>query len=277
MSAVSIAQVSKHLKFRQVRKTQSNADFCNRPLVIFFTWLGASEKAIDRYCHIYHQVDCDVLTVQGTTTQFLWPIKAKELSVEVLEFLQNHSPDDPQPLIVHGVSVGAFNYTVFFMELAKSPSLFKSVTSRIKAQVFDSPVVGSLSQMVEGIANAATKNRCTNTLVRTVVQAYLDITKSYSVSYYEKCIAAVYSNPVTSPALLMYSLNDQLMNAAAMEAMIRNWKVMLDRNVWVKCWRASAHAGHLTKHRDDYIHTLYTFLKASDINISHNASGLSKL
>ena len=77
MSELSIQEtkLSKHLTLRTVpmdaAKQACQQTTYNRPLVLFFPWLKAPRKVINRYCQLYHDVGWDVLAVDGEAKHFL--------------------------------------------------------------------------------------------------------------------------------------------------------------------------------------------------------------
>ena len=64
-----------------------NFEAKNRPLVVLYDWLYASQSALDKYCDLYHDIGLDVLTVRGKLIHFLWPLKGKELAENLMKFL----------------------------------------------------------------------------------------------------------------------------------------------------------------------------------------------
>ena len=255
----STLSISKHLKLQEEGRSK---DAARPPLVLFYTWLGASSKAVERYCQLYKDRGCDVLRVEGDVSHFLLPSRGKALAKEVMSHLEKDlSSNQDRELLVHACSIGAFNYTILTMELQNSPDLFEMVSSNVKGQVFDSIVVGSFARMAYGVASMITNNAVANTIIKSTVLAYFALTKPFTLEFYNKCIEAFQDNPIDSPVLFFYSSDDPLADPEAMAKMLSRIKSQKMKIVLEKHWEKSTHAGHLRRHREEYVDTLYGFLE----------------
>lgn len=47
----------------------------DRPLVVMLSWLMAKKKPLLKYAEIYTEMGFDVLTIQISPWQLLWPVK----------------------------------------------------------------------------------------------------------------------------------------------------------------------------------------------------------
>lgn len=230
-----------------------------RSLVIMFPFLRASPSVISHYCDLYHKHGYNVLTVTGTLKHFLWPAAGFTLAREVLDYLSsNELPLSTSRFYIHGFSIGAYIYTLVMMELAKGKIKYASITPKIKAQVFDSLVIGGFDSMSTGIT--VIKNPIVKSLTHGLFSTYLMLTKRHTKDVLEQAIEHFKHHPIRSPILLYYCLNDPMSKPEAVQEMLNTWQQEYKLDIHVKCWERSIHAGHFQAHPDQYSRTLDAFL-----------------
>ncbi|XP_067110628.1 transmembrane protein 53-like isoform X2 [Osmerus mordax] len=233
-----------------------------RPLLLLFPWLGARPAGIAKYRDLYLGRGLDVLVVESNVWLFLWPRWALEYGAEVLQVL-----GDPRftqrPLLVHASSIGGFTFTQLLMHMAQGPGELSHLARRVRGQVYDSMVVGSLEQMATGLGKTLFPRM--EVLVRRLALGYFWLFKTHTADTYLNCIQVFYNSPVTSPALFFFCENDCLCNPVAMEAVIDHWR---KRGVVVETrkWKESIHAGHLRCHPQEYLSMLETFVNSLSLD-----------
>ena len=234
----------------------------NNPLVLFFPWLGATSGAIDKYCELYHKKGWDVLIVNATAKHFLWPPNAKVITKDVLDYVMSKSVQDERTdFIVHSMSIGAFIYTVLFVELQNQPGKYKEFQNKLRGQIFDSIVIGGLKHMGKGVAASITSNPLGDFSIRGLISMYLAVTRKHTVNYYDYTVKFFHDKPVTVPTLFYYALDDKFSDPNAMENLIGAWRAEHPKmDVTYKCWSKSVHAGHLRLHRQEYVSEMTHFL-----------------
>lgn len=52
-----------------------------KPLVVMFAWMLATKKNLAKYVQIYADQGFDVLTVEITPWQLLWPVKGAQVNI----------------------------------------------------------------------------------------------------------------------------------------------------------------------------------------------------
>lgn len=81
---------------------------------------------------------------------FLWPRWGLEHGKKLLELLESERFVS-RPLLVHAFSIGGYTFAQLLMHVTQDPHKYQSLTKRIKGQVYDSLVVGSLENMAIGM------------------------------------------------------------------------------------------------------------------------------
>ncbi|CAH1795947.1 unnamed protein product [Owenia fusiformis] len=261
---IKMTNVSSHLILRKVPDSLAKQSQCSRPLVLLFPWLNSKPKAVDRYCGLYHKNGLDVLTIRSDAKHFLWPSKGVEIAQELLEYLSKEKPT--VPLMVHAFSVGAYTYTICFMELVNNAKKYGNVKTRICGQILDSFTYGGqkeqgLSNMGNGIAIAATKKSFLQSMIRGGIASYFTITRPFTVKFYADALEQVWEMPIKVPTLVIYSKDDPMCCPEETEKLIANWTERNEFDVTTKCWDKSVHAGHLLSHPKEYVDTLSQFSK----------------
>ena len=96
-------------------------------------------------------------------------------------------------------------------------------------------------------------------LVKPASLLYFSTFKHQTVDYFNKGIEAFRDTPVKAPVLVFFCENDIMSNPQAVEELIDHWRKR-GMDVTVKKWEDSTHAGHLRRHRQDYLTSLDTFI-----------------
>lgn len=250
LKATTQQRISKHIIHRKLTERPEGKV---TPLVILWPWLRAPVKAVDRYCDVYHDLGWDVLTVNSQLQHFTWPKLALPVAHEFMEAVEKCHPKGP--LVVHGMSIGAFMYVVATDEIRRENT---SMESRIVAQVCDSLVVGDLSNAV---AEVLAGHRILQAISRTSLELYFRITKQSTWDIYQYYLEEVRERPVRVPTLVFSSLDDPFCNSGKLQDMINGWRELPGMEVTTQIWQQSQHAGHLRKYPEQYREILYKFMQ----------------
>ncbi len=263
-STTSSTKLSPHLDlWRSNVQTLPENRGRRNTLVVLFPWLYATPKAISKYCELYHERGLDVLTVSCQLKHFLWPSTARSVATELLDYLgKNDVPLNTDRFLVHAFSVGAYVYTITLMELAAGLNKphYDVVREKIRGQIFDSIVVGSLGRMANGIANMA-DNQLSRWAVVTMAMTYFTLTRPFTVKFYDKAVDFFFNRPPRCPTLFYYCLNDPMADPRSMDELFAVWRDTHGMDVTVKCWERSLHAGHLREHPEQYRLALEGYLR----------------
>ncbi|XP_070687510.1 transmembrane protein 53 [Pempheris klunzingeri] len=266
-SGVTAHRLSKNVTFylnesaSPVSGCQTHASEDHKPLMLLLPWLGSRPQAVAKYCDIYFRTGFDVLVVESEVQEFLWPRWGLDRAKTLLELLQSERFVS-RMLLVHAFSIGGYTFSQLLVHVSRDPQKYQALTQRIKGQVFDSLVVGSLETMAIGLGKTVFPQW--ETLVKKASLLYFGMFKRQTVDYFNAGIDAFLNTPVTAPALFFFCENDALSDPRSMEEMIDEWKKR-GMDVTVKKWEDSTHAGHLKRHQQEYLATLDLFLRSLHI------------
>ncbi|XP_032441601.1 uncharacterized protein LOC116734363 [Xiphophorus hellerii] len=242
-------------------RVQSQTPEDHKPLMLMLPWLGSRPQAVSKYCEIYFRTGFDVLVVESEVKDFLWPRWGLDRGKTLLELLQSERFMS-RPLLVHAFSIGGYTFAQLLVHISQDKQQYQAVTNRIKGQVYDSLVIGSLEHMATGLGKTLYPR-----LESLVVQAsmlYFCIFKRQTVDYFNASIDAFYNTPVKAPALIFFCENDLLSDARSVEKLVDYWQ-NCEMDITTKKWEVSTHAGHLRQHPQEYLSTLNTFLHSLHI------------
>lgn len=128
---------------------RSDSVSTSRPLLVFFSWLGARPGAVAKYRDLYLGRGMDVLHVQSSVTHFLWPRWGLNYGLEVLKVLEE-PPFSGRRVLVHASSIGGFTFTQMLTHIAQGPQKHTGLARRVIGHIYDSLVVGTLEHMAIG-------------------------------------------------------------------------------------------------------------------------------
>lgn len=229
-----------------------------KPLLLLLPWLGSKPHALAKYCEIYLRTGFDVLAVETEVERFLWPRWGLEYGGQLLELLESERFAQ-RPLLVHAFSIGGYTFAQILIHVAKDPLKYQGLTSRIKGQIYDSLVVGSLERMAIGVSRNLFPRW--GPVVKRASLLYFYMFKRQTVDYFNMGIDAFKKTPVPAPALFFFCNNDALCDPEALEEMLEQWD-KLGISVTSKKWVESIHAGHLRAHPQEYMSILKNFLNS---------------
>ncbi|KAK5895695.1 hypothetical protein CgunFtcFv8_009365 [Champsocephalus gunnari] len=243
-------------------QNHSQSESTARPLLLFFSWLGARKVAVAKYRDLYLDRGLDVLLVQSSVMHFLWPRWGLDYGMEVLKVLE-----EPQfagrAVLVHASSIGGYTFTQTLTHIAEGKEKHAGLAKRVIGHIYDSLVVGSLEHMAIGLGKTLVPRL--ESFVKNIAMLYFWLFKTHTADLYNKSIQVFQDIPITAPALFFFSENDALCNSADMETLMDRWK---RRGITVESrkWKESKHAAHLRCHREDYLSTLEKFLNLLPIS-----------
>lgn len=219
-------------------------------------WLGSRPQAVAKYCQIYFRSGLDVLVVESEIQEFLWPSWGLARGKRVLELLESERFVS-RPLLVHAFSIGGYTFTQVMVHMSQDTQKYQALLQRIKGQVYDSLVAGSLENMATGLGKTVFPRW--ELLVKHISLFYFSMFKQQTVDYFNSGIEVFRNTPITAPALFFFCENDVMSDPRALEEIIDYWRKS-GIDVTAKKWEDSTHAGHLRRHREEYLTTLDMFL-----------------
>lgn len=239
-------------------QNQSESFSPARPLLLFFSWLGAQPAAVAKYRDLYLDRGMDVLVVQSNVMHFLWPRWGLSYGLEVLKLLE-----EPQfsgrTILVHASSIGGYTFTQILFHIARGQEEHTGLSQRVIGHIYDSLVIGTLEHMAIGLGKTLVPRF--ELFVKNAAMLYFWLFKSHTADLYHDSIQVFQNCPITAPALFFSSENDALCDQAAMASFINQWR---RRGVTVesRTWKVSTHAAHMRCHPEDYLSTLGKFLNS---------------
>ncbi|XP_054480918.1 uncharacterized protein LOC129112727 isoform X2 [Anoplopoma fimbria] len=243
-------------------QNQSDCPLSSRPLLLFFSWLGAQPAGMGKYRDLYLDRGMDVLLVQSKVMHFLWPRWGLDYGLEVLKVLEQPQFSG-RAVLVHASSIGGFTFTQTLTHIAQRGKQHTDLAQRVKGHIYDSLVVGSLEHMAIGLGKTLFPR--IESFVKNAAMLYFWLFKSHTADFYNNGIQVFHNSPITTPALFFFSENDALCNPADVGKLIDHWR---KRGVTVesKKWKESKHAAHLRCHPEEYLSTLEKFLNSLPIS-----------
>ncbi|XP_033823961.1 transmembrane protein 53 [Periophthalmus magnuspinnatus] len=232
-----------------------------RPLLVMLPWLGSRPQSVEKYCDIYFRTGLDVLVVTSEVSHFLWPRWGLDHGRMILDLLQSEQFIS-RPLLVHAFSIGAYTFAQLLVHVSRDVQQYENLTRRIKGQVYDSVVAGSLEHMATGVGKTMLPRL--ETVVKHASLAYFSLFKNQTVDYFNTSIDTFWNTPVKAPALFFYCKNDALSDWETVDNIMDHWT---KRGITVsgKRWEESTHAGHLKRYPQEYLSTINTFLHSLDV------------
>ncbi|XP_020781859.2 uncharacterized protein LOC110161458 [Boleophthalmus pectinirostris] len=228
----------------------------DRPLLVFFSWLGAQPGPVAKYRDLYLQKGMDVLLVQSNVMHFLWPRWGVEYGLEVLKILEE-PPFSGRTVLIHASSIGGYTFSQILTHIAEDPERHAALSQRVKGHVYDSLVVGTLEHMAVGLGKTLVP--WLEGLIKNTALLYFWLFKSQTADIYKHSIQVFHSTPITAPALFFYCENDALCDPLMMEKIVELWR-RRGMAVQSRKWNESIHAAHMRCHPEDYLSTLERFL-----------------
>ena len=232
------------------------------PLVLMFPWYDAPDQIVNNYSELYKSIGCDVIVTKSTLDLFLRPKYGLEVTKRFLGVVQNIMNGKKRPLVIHSASIGCYFYSMMLYNLRAHPKLFGDIINNVRAQVFDSPVIGTLNEMAIGVSLMTSSNVIIQSLIKNTAKSYFFLTKPFTVRMYNELIDTIKYNPLIVPSLLMTSEQDPMATLSAFNEYVDTWKglgIELTHRVWTN----SEHVKHLKYHKEAYTALLYDLLSSS--------------
>merc|ERR1712227_42039 len=217
-------------------------------LVLFFPWLGAKEKHVEKYVSkLYDPIGANVEVFQLDIFDFLKPQK----TIDYFKPVSRELEKDDRKVLIHGFSIGAF--AVAGLQVAATEE--NTNLEKISGVIWDSIVIGSKENMKEGIVRSTPKPVQPLTAISASI-----IFKIYNSNWplWNRMIEAVKNCEKfeNKPQLVYFSDDDPMCNKEAISEMFENW----NGEKFLHSWPKSAHVAHLLKHENDYLKTHEDFM-----------------
>ncbi|XP_038068251.1 uncharacterized protein LOC119737747 isoform X2 [Patiria miniata] len=230
----------------------------NAPVTLLMPWATASERALDRFRMLYAERGFNVLTAYAKPINFIWPRSSQPVAAEIVEFLRTKT--GKAPIVVHAFSIGAFMYANVLTYISEHPDEFSALEPRIRGQVFDSIVIGTLKELRVGMGEMLTRRWILQQLIATGTSVYFYLTYGNTVAIYDQLIDMFWKNPFKTSVLCYYSLIDPMCKRDSIERFIANWKEQTSQPAHYLSTPDAKHAEIFRAIPDKYKDTLFKYL-----------------
>ncbi|KAL1129953.1 hypothetical protein AAG570_012897 [Ranatra chinensis] len=233
-----------------------------RPVVLILAWMLAERKHLQKYSDIYLKRGYDVLTVNVTPWQLIWPLKGVQLVAgEVLNFLSENK--EISPLLLHGFSVGGYVWGEVLVKMNQDLPRFKPIIDKIVGQIWDS--AADITELEKGLPLAMfPKNAILRTTLEKYIGYHLRTFYDTATRHYVRASQMYHTTPVRAPALILVCKTDPVGSITSNLKAKESWDSM-GMKTYMKCWEESKHVSHLLLHRNEYLETLNSFLTSLDV------------
>ena len=228
-------------------------------LVLLFTWLFCKPGAAARYAQLYTSRGYHVLQISSSLYHFLWPPNSRTFAVDIAKVLQLHFANYGH-IVVHAMSIGAYNYTTCLMLAGETPDLDTYLFSKLRGVVFDSLTLGSLDHMMQGIAVGFSQWSIVQKATTSLANLYFLLTYRSTVEAFYEGVQFFKTNPARVPTLALASEDDPMCDPEDFQSLVTNWKISGILPVTSQVWKKSGHCAHLIHHGDQYARLLDDFL-----------------
>ncbi|XP_055532294.1 uncharacterized protein LOC129722675 [Wyeomyia smithii] len=236
-------------------------DQIDKPLVIIFGWLQASEKHLKKFAELYIEQGFEVLVAHLSPWQLIWPVSGSQaVAGDLVKFLKHN--DLAAGVVIHGFSVGGYLWGECLVKLNRNETN-KQVLNKIKGQIWDS--AANITEIPVGVPYAVLpKNPLLQSTLRNYLTYHLKLFHEEATQYYEKSASNFYNDPAQGAALFLVSKTDPVGTESANRRIISQWE-SIGIKTTLKCWDRSPHVGHFHKHRDEYIDLVLAHLGSLNI------------
>lgn len=233
-----------------------------KPLAVIVAWMLAKDSHIDKYRNLYLTRGFDVLTVDLSPKELLFPASGSQVvASSLLNYLVSN--DHYHKIVIHAFSVGGYLLGELFQKMRQNTTVCKSVVDRMCGVVMDSAV--DFEGIPTGFPRAVSKNPLTIKVLEWYISSHLALMYNVATKHYLTSSKNFHNTPLRCPALFFVSDADKVGTPSSNQLVADNW-IARGCDVKMKCWQDSKHVSHLHKHEQEYISELDQFL--SKINLS---------
>jgi len=234
----------------------------NKPLVVLLSWMLAKRKHIYKFADYYVAQGFDVLRISISPWQLLWPTKGTQVvASQLVKFLDVNK--SYAPLLVHGFSVGGYQWGEVLVELASDQKRYQHILDRIAGQVWDS--AADITEVWFGFPMAVfPKNLVLQNAMKQYMIYHLKTFDKVATCHYVRSSQLFHTNLVKAPALILLSKSDPVGAEKSNQRLREDWENLGIKVYW-QCWDKSPHVAHFQRHRKEYIEKLDGFL--SDLRL----------
>lgn len=265
ISAASFISYSKHQNDQPGSTGKLHSFEKSNNLVIILAWISAKDKHVAKYREIYFKRGFDVLTLRTNPIDMMLPaIGSRKNAQDLLNYLTSKE-NNYSNIVVHGFSVGAYQFGEVLIKLRKIldskdkqvSSQGEKIVSQIKGLIFDS--AADVHNAPSGLSRSVAREGFNADLIKLAIKFYLTLFYPLATRYYYKSATAFYNNFLLCPALLLFSEHDKIADAKSNYALAEKWKKR-GVTMYMKEFDRSRHVTHLHQYPEEYEKQIETFL-----------------
>ncbi|XP_063237971.1 uncharacterized protein LOC134539693 [Bacillus rossius redtenbacheri] len=253
----SVSDVTRNLRLMSPAAGGGGGGQQHRQLVVLLAWLNAKQKHTMKYASFYMDRGFDVLTVNITPWQLLWPVSGSQVVADdLLRFLKEKRAYGS--VLLHGFSVGAYVWSEALVKVRDDPEAYRPALDGIVGQVWDS--AADITEIPVGFPQALfPRNPILQSAFRKYIRYHMQKFHNAATSHYIRASQIFYSGYLRVPALFLLSKTDPIGALGSNTRCREGWEA-LGIKTYMKCWDKSPHVGHYRKHPEEYLGELSAFL-----------------
>ncbi|KAL1476893.1 hypothetical protein MTO96_018035 [Rhipicephalus appendiculatus] len=233
---------------RGVSSSSSNSALRENPLTVLLAWMNAKDSHLQHYHDFYLQLGFDVLTVRTLPMQLAFPASgAQVVAKRLLDFLVSHP--NYSRLVVHGFSVGGYQFGEVLVKIRKEGGDYNAVVPRFKAQVYDSLV--DYEGIPKGFPTALTRSQILRKVLELVIRLQRLVLYPVSTVHWKASSRAFHDNLLTCPALMINSKRDRVASIEDNLRVANEWR-QKGTDVTFCTFDDSKHVQHMGRYPDLY-------------------------
>nr|CAB3263003.1 uncharacterized protein LOC100186401 [Phallusia mammillata] len=230
-----------------------------KPVVVLLTWLGSSPQLTCKYSKMYQDLGLEVILKCPSLMSFIWPRSGIKDALQFLIKLKKEIGPHGCPIIVHGISIGCYYYSLIMHHFKTNQKMFSVIEKNIRCQFMDSPVVSDPAGYATSIANIVASSNIGSLCIWASISSYFYLTSPFTCRYYEYFVHLfLFEQPVV-PTLMMSCVGDPM---TTREKFDYAYQCFMQRGCETtkKYWEDSVHAQHLKYHPVTYKELVYNLI-----------------
>ncbi|KAH7968178.1 hypothetical protein HPB52_006429 [Rhipicephalus sanguineus] len=172
---------------------------------------------------------------------------ANVVAKRLLDFLVSHP--NYSRLVVHGFSVGGYQFGEVLVKIRKEGGDYSAVVPRFKAQVYDSLV--DYQGIPKGFPTALTRNQVLRKVLELMIRLQRLVLYPVSTVHWKASSRAFHDNLLTCPALMINSKRDQVASIEDNLRVANGWR-QKGTDVTFCTFDDSKHVQHMGRYPDLY-------------------------
>jgi hypothetical protein len=242
---------------------EDNSNSPEKPcLVILLAWLTSTDRYLDKYRKLYLSRGYDILTIRTQIPQIMLPANGSQVIAKNLMLFLRSNSKQYSNFIVHGFSVGAYQFSEFLVLLKigmETPEEAEclAIKNKFRGVIFDSAV--SAHSAPHGVAVSTVGNNPVCHIIELLINLFLALMYPFTMKHYLMAEDTFKNTPLRCPAALLCSRRDTIGDVVSNKLILDSW-IRLGISVVWKCWDSSQHVAHMKTYPQEYTDIVNQFL-----------------